>query len=81
MAKGCIMFEGGVKRTRRTIQLDVTTILAIKKSWGLFGGDGLDIYATKDKILFLRHLKENRDAFFADLQVELDAAGMKVPVN
>jgi len=76
--KGMIHFEGVYKKRKRTISLEVNCILALKKSWGLFGGDGIDIYATKDRIIFFRHFEENRDQAYDAIEAEVKALGVQL---
>lgn len=75
---GTIHFEGLYKKRKRVITLEISCILALKKSWGLFGGDGIDIYATKDRIIFFRHFTENRDQAYDTIQAGVDALGIQL---
>ena len=72
-----IHFEGMFKKQKRYIKVDIAEIMALKKSWGLFGGEGIDIYATKDRIVFLRHFTDkNRDAAYQAIEREVAVAGI-----
>lgn len=74
-----IEFEGMFKEQKRTVRVALTSILAIKKSWGMFGGDGIDIYATKDVIVFFRHFQAKaRDEAYDKLIAAIQASGHPV---
>ena len=74
-----IEFEGMFKDQKRTVKVALTAILAIKKSWGMFGGDGIDIYAAKDVIVFYRHFQPNtRDTVYDALVAAIKASGLSV---
>ena len=74
-----IDFDGLFKQQKRTVKVQLTSILAIKKSWGMFGGDGIDIYAEKDVIVFYRHFEANtRDSAYEKIIAALKAIGHQV---
>lgn len=77
VSDGSIHFEGMFKKQKKRIKVDIVDILALKKSWGLFGGEGIDIYAKKDRIVFLRHFQDGiRDAAYQAIEKEVNAAGV-----
>lgn len=77
-----IQFEGTYKDEKRTVRVALLAILALKKSWGMFGGEGIDIYAKKDVIVFFRHFSPStRDVVYDQLISALNALGHSITVK
>lgn len=81
IGKGMLQFEGIHQKAKRAISLEISTIIALKKSWGMFGGDGIDIYAKQDRIIFLRHMNNSRDHVYEALHGEIVALGLSIPMH